>query len=183
MTPHPSLIDIRSPNLPAASDSGESITAHLIRRPGRAEVIADPPPPARPRMIRISRYIASSQTNKICRELGADPWTRRLGQGTERIFHTNAEPSTVMTATDRNRVGYPPSWLTSGAAIADAGRGTAEQQYEKALHRGTAVRLAYYGARTVVHRWSLLPRVVPSPGAGSWLIPRDIDQHAKHAAK
>src|SRR5262245_60410141 len=42
------------------------------------------------------------------------------GQGTERIFHTNADPSTVITATDRNRVGYPPSRLTSGAAMAGA---------------------------------------------------------------
>ena len=41
-------------------------------------------------------------------------------QGTERIFHTNAEPSTVITATDKYRVGYPPSWLTNGAAIAGA---------------------------------------------------------------
>jgi hypothetical protein len=61
--------------------------------------------------------------------------------------------------------------------------GTAAQQSGKTLHRGTAVRLAHCGARNVAHRWSLLPRAVVSPGARSWLIPRDVDQHAKHAAK
>src|SRR5215468_10065744 len=39
-------------------------TAHQIRRPGRAEVIADPPPAARPRTIRTSRYIASSRQTR-----------------------------------------------------------------------------------------------------------------------
>jgi hypothetical protein len=61
--------------------------------------------------------------NKTYREFGLDRARAARCQGTERIFHTNAEPSTVMTATGRNRVGYPPSWLTSGPAALAAEAG------------------------------------------------------------
>ena len=33
---------------------------------------------------------------------------------------TKTEPSTVQAATNRYSAGYPPAWVTSGAAIAGA---------------------------------------------------------------
>src|SRR5690348_1611382 len=110
--------------------------------------------------MRISRYIASSQAIKICRESGAEPLDPAAGQGTERIFQTNADPSTVMTATDRNRVGYPPSWLTSGAAI--AGASTWGPELAMLMMPRSLARAAADGSTWVTSAWST-DRYTPKP--------------------
>src|SRR5262245_40751274 len=146
-------------NLPAATDSGESITARLIRRPGRAEIIADPSrfSGRAPPDVKIHRVF---WPNKICREIGVWRPGPAGGQGTERIFHTNAEPSTVITATDRNRVGYPPSRLTSGAAI--AGASTCGPELAMLMIPRSLARPAADGSTWVTSAWST-DRYTPNP--------------------
>src|SRR5215469_18436605 len=65
-----------------------------------------------------------------------------------------------MTATDRNRVGYPPSWLTSGAAI--AGARTCGPELAMLMMPRSLARAAADGSTWVTRAWST-DRYTPNP--------------------
>src|SRR5262249_57250294 len=125
----------------------------------------DPPPPPLPHRPpsrappQKSRYIAfACRTRYVANSAPAQDQGGR--QGTERIFQTNADPSTVMTATKRKWVGPPPSWLTSGAAI--AGASTWGPELAMLMMPRSLARAAADGSTWVTSAWST-DRYTPNP--------------------